>query len=72
MSTTIRTRPANGPHEQSPLRAPLPGRQRWVNAARQLAELPWFLRNLAIKALLVAHLRRPTRLLGHDGETWPY
>jgi predicted O-methyltransferase YrrM len=53
-------------------RSPLPGRQRWVNAARQLAELPWFLRNLAIKALLVAHLRRPTRLLGHDGETWPY
>ena len=42
------------------------------NVARQLAELPWFARNVVIKALLVARLGRVARLLGHDGETWPY
>jgi len=25
-----------------------------------------------IKALIVAHLGRVARILGHDGETWPY
>lgn len=53
-------------------RAPTRGRARVRNAARQLAELPWFARNLVIKALLVARLGRVARLLGHDGETWPY
>ena len=33
------------------------GRARARNALRQLAELPWFARNLAIKALVVARLR---------------
>jgi predicted O-methyltransferase YrrM len=33
------------------------------NAARQLRELPWFVRNLALKALIVARLRRGP---------WPY
>ena len=44
-------------------RVPLRGRARARNALRQLAELPWFARNLAIKALVVARLR--------DGP-WPY
>jgi hypothetical protein len=39
---------------------------------RQLAQLPWFARNLAIKALIVAKLPQATRLLGHSGENWPY
>ena len=48
------------------------GMTRIVNAARQLAQLPWFGRNIAIKALMVLRLNRVTRLLGHDSQTWPY
>jgi hypothetical protein len=44
-------------------RAELRGRARVRNALRQLAELPWFARNLAIKVLIVAKLRRGP---------WPY
>ena len=40
------------------------------NLTRQLAELPWFARNLAIKVLLVARLRPLARALGSD--EWPY
>ncbi|MBX3313447.1 MAG: class I SAM-dependent methyltransferase [Actinobacteria bacterium] len=50
----------------------LTGRQRVGNAARQLAELPWFLRNVVIKVLIVAKLGRLTRYLGHREPTWPY
>ncbi len=46
--------------------------QRLTNAARQLAVLPWFARNLVIKGLIAAKLGRFTRFLGHDGDTWPY
>lgn len=53
-------------------RTPVRGRARATNAARQLAQVPWFARNVVIKALMVARLGRLTRLLGHDGETWPY
>lgn len=42
------------------------------NAARQLTQLGWFVRNVAVKALIVAGLGRFTRLLGHRQETWPY
>jgi predicted O-methyltransferase YrrM len=51
-------------------REPVRGRGRMQNALRQLAELPWFARNLVIKALLLARLRRLARLLGSDH--WPY
>jgi predicted O-methyltransferase YrrM len=48
-----------------------PTRRRDV--ARQLAELPWFARNLAIKALIVAGRRRWAERLGLDpGAPWPY
>ncbi len=50
----------------------LAGTARATNAARQLAELPWFARNVMIKALIVAKLGRLTRFLGHDQATWPY
>jgi hypothetical protein len=37
---------------------------RWAgNAARQLRELPWFARNVVLKALIAARLRRGP---------WPY
>ena len=52
-------------------RADLSVVERVANAARQVVELPWFVRNLLIKALIVAGLGRVTRLLGGDG-TWPY
>jgi predicted O-methyltransferase YrrM len=50
----------------------LAGGTRLANVGRQAAQLPWFARNLAIKALVLARLGRVARLLGHDGETWPY
>lgn len=46
--------------------------ERRRSQARQLGELGWFARNVLIKVLLTARLGRLTRLLGHDGETWPY
>ncbi len=42
------------------------------NAARQAAQLPWFARNVLIKALIVAKLGRVTRAFGHDPATWPH
>lgn len=53
-------------------RARLGARGRLANAGRQAAQLPWFLRNLAVKALIVARLVPLTRLLGHRGGHWPY
>jgi hypothetical protein len=50
--------------------ADLPGAARAAQAARGLAELPWFLRNLAIKLLLLARLPAVARRLGSD--VWPY
>lgn len=47
-------------------------RDRVANVVRQLRELPWFVRNVAIKALLVARLAPLTRLLGHRTHDWPY
>jgi SAM-dependent methyltransferase len=46
--------------------------QRLRNAARQLAELPWFARNLAIKLAIVLRLRPLAQLLGHRDGPWPY
>jgi hypothetical protein len=52
-------------------RQDLTRRQRLGNAVRQAAQLPWFVRNVVVKALIVARLRPLYRLLGSDG-TWPY
>jgi glycosyltransferase involved in cell wall biosynthesis len=53
-------------------RTDLVGLQRVPNALRQLAQLPWFARNLVVKALLVARLRPLARALGHRSGPWPY
>jgi predicted O-methyltransferase YrrM len=45
---------------------------RAANALAQAAQLPWFARNLAVKAALVLRLRRLARLLGHREGPWPY
>jgi predicted O-methyltransferase YrrM len=42
------------------------------NASRQLAQLPWFVRNVIVKIAIVTRLRPLARLMGHDGEHWPY
>ncbi len=47
-------------------------RERLANAGHQAAQLPWFARNVVIKALIVAHLGRFTRFLGHREPTWPF
>ena len=52
-------------------RQSLTGAQRAVNALRQTAELPYFVRNCVVKAALVARLRPLARLLGERGH-WPY
>jgi predicted O-methyltransferase YrrM len=54
-------------------REPLRGAARLRNLGRQLTSLPWFLRNLVIKALILAKLGRLTQpLFGHDPATWPH
>ncbi len=45
---------------------------RATSALRQLAQLPWFARNVVIKVLIVTGRHGWARTLGHDGETWPY
>ena len=54
------------------VREPVRGGARFANVGRQLAQLPWFARNVAIKVLITARLPKATRLLGHTGEHWPY
>jgi hypothetical protein len=52
---------------------PLTFAERLTNAGRQLAQLPWFARNVLIKVAIV--LRAPggvLRLLGHGSRDWPY
>ena len=50
----------------------LEARERVVDAARQMLQLPWFARNVAIKVLLTAKLYPLTRILGHHSRDWPY
>lgn len=53
-------------------REPVQGSARVRNTLAQLAQLPWFVRNVVIKVLIVARLGALTRHLGHDPRTWPY
>ena len=53
-------------------REPLRPAERLRNAMRQMAQLPWFARNVVIKTLILAKLGRVTRLFGHDPATWPH
>jgi hypothetical protein len=47
-------------------------REQVGNVGRQLANLPWFARNLLIKALIVARLGALAPVLGHREGGWPY
>jgi predicted O-methyltransferase YrrM len=42
------------------------------NAARQMAQLPWFVRNVIVKVAILTRLRPLARLAGHRGDHWPY
>lgn len=42
------------------------------NAVKQLAQLPWFVRNVALKILLTAGLGRLLRRFGRAEPEWPY
>ncbi len=54
-------------------REALSGKGRLRNAAKQAGQLPWFVRNVTIKSLIVAHLGRLTGpVFGHDPSVWPY
>ncbi len=53
-------------------RANLVAVERVTNTLRQALQLPWFLRNVIIKVLLVAKLAPLTRVLGHKTGDWPY
>jgi Methyltransferase domain len=46
--------------------------ERLRNGARQLAQLPWFARNVLIKVAIVLRARPVLRALGHDSYDWPY
>jgi predicted O-methyltransferase YrrM len=53
--------------------APLRGAARARDGLRQLGELPWFARNVAIKALVLARLRPLAHRLGLQPDApWPY
>ena len=54
------------------VREPLSGTARLANVGRQLAQVPWFARNVVIKALITAKVPKAARLLGHTGDNWPY
>lgn len=47
-------------------------RSRLKNAARQLAEMPWFARNVALKVLLTVGLGTVLIRLGRNAPEWPY
>lgn len=48
------------------------GRSRATNAARQLAQLPWFVKNVVLKVLLSAGLGKLLKRIGRPEPEWPY
>lgn len=46
--------------------------ERVGNVARQVLQLPWFVRNVIVKVLLTLKLYPLTRIVGHDSRDWPY
>jgi len=48
------------------------GRSRVLNALRQLAQLPWFAKNLLLKVLLTLKFGTLMRRLGRPEPEWPY
>ena len=55
-----------------PARGPRAGAHGSRAPRRQLASLPWFARNLVVKAAIVARMPWLARALGHRSGPWPY
>ena len=53
-------------------RAPAGPAERARGVVAQLASLPWFARNVVVKALILAGRPRLARVLGHRDGPWPY
>jgi predicted O-methyltransferase YrrM len=53
-------------------RADLAGDARLENAGRQLLQLPWFVRNVALKVLLTLGAGKLLQRLGRPAPEWPY
>lgn len=53
-------------------REPVTGSGRLRNAARQLGQLGYFTRMIAVKVALSAHAYPAARALGHPSRDWPY
>lgn len=53
-------------------REPAAPAERARDAAAQLASLPWFARNVVVKALILAGRPGLARVLGHRDGPWPY
>ena len=47
-------------------------RDRLLNGLRLAGELPWFARNVIVKAAIVTRQRWLARLMGHRSGDWPY
>ena len=47
-------------------------RSRAVNAIRQMAQLPWFVKNVVLKVLLSLGLGKVMKRLGRPAPEWPY
>ena len=56
-------------YRREPLASP---RSRGANALRQLAQLPWFVRNLALKVALLGGLGKVLAKMGRPVPEWPY
>lgn len=53
-------------------RADLRPAERLRNLRLQLAQLPWFVRNVVVKGLVLLHQDRLVRAMGHTTGPWPY
>ena len=47
-------------------------RSRVLNSLRQMAQLPWFVKNLLVKVLITVKLGRLWRIVGRPEPEWPY
>src|SRR5205085_7517294 len=53
-------------------RADLSTGERFANALRQAAELPWFARNVVVKVALATGFTPLARLVRYHSDEWPY
>ena len=61
-----------GPARSSSTGPISPAHGRLANAARQAAQLPWFVRNVALKVFLTVGGRHLLERLGRRAPEWPY